>query len=75
MLAPVIQRALSEARNATTSATSSGLPIRFNACIPSAVSRPVSVLGVILDGGGLADSGVSYEDIETVADDGAYRLR
>src|SRR4029077_12969949 len=29
ILAPVIQRALSEAKNATTSATSSGLPIRF----------------------------------------------
>src|SRR5207237_6318157 len=32
ILAPVIQRALSEAKNATTSATSSGLPIRFSAC-------------------------------------------
>src|SRR6476660_1322961 len=43
MLAPVIQRAASDARNATTSATSSGLPIRFNACIPSVISRPASV--------------------------------
>src|SRR3984893_5374687 len=43
ILAPVIQRALSEAKNATTSATSSGLPIRFNACIPSVTSRPTSV--------------------------------
>src|ERR1700683_548117 len=43
MLAPVIQRAASEARNATTSATSSGLPIRFRACIPSATLRPASV--------------------------------
>src|ERR1700761_8927509 len=44
MLAPVIQRAASETTKATTSATSSGLPSRFNACIASAVSRPVSVL-------------------------------
>src|SRR6266702_3686710 len=44
ILAPVIQRALSEAKNATTSATSSGLPIRFRACIPRAASRPASVL-------------------------------
>jgi hypothetical protein len=43
MLAPVIQRAASEAKNATTSATSSGLPIRFNACIPNVTSRPASV--------------------------------
>src|SRR6266478_2271829 len=43
ILAPVIQRAASDARNATTSATSSGLPIRFNACIPSVTSRPASV--------------------------------
>src|SRR5712691_1486580 len=43
ILAPVIQRAASDARNATTSATSSGLPIRFNACISSATSRPASV--------------------------------
>src|SRR5712691_597449 len=35
ILAPVIHRALSEAKNATTSATSSDLPIRFSACIPS----------------------------------------
>src|SRR5919106_2149120 len=39
MLAPVIQRAPSDARNTTTSATSSGLPIRFTACIPSVTSR------------------------------------
>src|ERR1700688_2435835 len=38
ILAPVIQRALSEAKNAITSATSSGLPIRFNASIPSVTS-------------------------------------
>src|SRR6202161_4343349 len=44
MLAPVIQRALSDAKNATTSATSSGLPIRFSACIPRVTSRPASVL-------------------------------
>src|ERR1700721_1445574 len=44
MLAPVIQRAASDARNATTSATSSGLPIRFRACIPSATRRPPAVL-------------------------------
>src|SRR6266446_646064 len=44
ILAPVIQRALSEAKNATTSATSSGLPIRFSACIPRVASRPASVL-------------------------------
>src|ERR1700721_4618220 len=44
ILAPVIQRAAPDARNATTSATSSGLPIRFNACIPSVTSRPASVL-------------------------------
>src|SRR4029077_10649083 len=43
MLAPVIHRAASDARNATTSATSSGLPIRFSACIPSVMSRPASV--------------------------------
>ena len=43
ILAPVIQRAPSDAIKATTSATSSGLPIRFNACIPSAASRPASV--------------------------------
>src|ERR1700734_853396 len=43
MLAPVIQRAPSDAIKATTSATSSGLPIRFNACIPKVTSRPVSV--------------------------------
>src|SRR5713101_3599290 len=43
MLAPVIQRAASDAKNATTSATSSGLPIRFNACIASVTSRPASV--------------------------------
>src|SRR5438128_9800741 len=43
ILAPVIQRALSEAKNATTSATSSGLPIRFSACIPRVASRPASV--------------------------------
>jgi len=43
MLAPVIQRAPSDARNATTSATSSGLPIRFKAYIPSATFRPTSV--------------------------------
>src|ERR1700722_12337463 len=43
ILAPVIQRAASDARNATTSATSSGLPTRFNACIPRAASRPASV--------------------------------
>src|ERR1700722_9714923 len=43
ILAPVIQRALSEAKNATTSATFSGLPIRFNACIPRVASRPASV--------------------------------
>src|SRR5580704_2229556 len=42
-LAPVIQRATSEATKATTSATSSGLPSRFNACIPNAISRPASV--------------------------------
>ena len=30
----VFQRAPSDATNATTSAMSSGLPIRFNACIP-----------------------------------------
>ena len=44
MLAPVIQRAASEARNTTTSATSSGLPILFNAWIPRAICFPVSVL-------------------------------
>src|SRR5436853_6163015 len=44
ILAPVIQRALSEAKNATTSDTSSGLPIRLSACIPRAASRPASVL-------------------------------
>src|SRR5271154_375497 len=43
MLAPVIQRAPSDATKATTSATSSGLPIRFNACIPNVTSRPTSV--------------------------------
>src|SRR5580692_1333729 len=43
ILAPVIQRALSEAKKATTSATSSGSPIRFSACIPRVVSRPASV--------------------------------
>src|SRR5882724_2380643 len=43
ILAPVIQRALSEAKNATTSATSSGLPIRFSTCIPRVASRPASV--------------------------------
>src|SRR5580658_2008165 len=43
MLAPVIQRAPSDATKATTSATSSGLPIRFNACIPNVTSRPASV--------------------------------
>src|SRR5713101_573887 len=43
MLAPVIQRALSEAKNATTSATSSGLPIRFSAWIPRVATRPASV--------------------------------
>src|SRR5438105_11244433 len=40
ILAPVIQRAASDARNATTSATSSGLPIRFNACMASVASPP-----------------------------------
>src|ERR1700676_976472 len=43
ILAPVIQRAASDAKNATTSATSSGLPIRFSACMPSVISRPASV--------------------------------
>src|ERR1700686_1102490 len=43
ILAPVIQRAPSDATKATTSATSSGLPSRFNACIPSVISRPASV--------------------------------
>src|ERR1700678_3029848 len=43
ILAPVIQRAASDATKATTSATSSGLPIRFSACIPSTISRPASV--------------------------------
>src|SRR3984893_8529529 len=43
MLAPVIQRAPSDATKATTSAMSSGLPIRFSACISSATSRPASV--------------------------------
>jgi hypothetical protein len=33
ILAPVTQRAPSEARNAITSATSSGLPILFSACM------------------------------------------
>jgi hypothetical protein len=37
MLAPVIQRAASDVRNATTSATSSGLSTRFKACIPNAI--------------------------------------
>ncbi len=36
----MIQRALSDAMKATTSATSSGLPSRFKACIPSVISRP-----------------------------------
>src|SRR5277367_2582925 len=44
ILAPVIQRAWSVARNAITSATSSGLPMRFSACMPSVISRPASVL-------------------------------
>src|SRR6202030_4008485 len=44
ILAPVIQRALSEAKNTTTSATSSDLPIRFSACILRVASRPASVL-------------------------------
>jgi hypothetical protein len=43
MLAPVIQRAPSDATKVTTSATSSGLPIRFNACIPNVTWRPASV--------------------------------
>ena len=43
MLAPVIQRAPSDTTKATTSATSSGLPSRFNACIPNVTSRPASV--------------------------------
>src|SRR6202166_5454497 len=42
MLAPVIQRAPSDATKATTSAMSSGLPIRLSACISSAGSRPAS---------------------------------
>src|SRR5260370_10328450 len=42
-LAPVIQRAASDATNATTSATSSGLPIRLNACIAIVPSRPASL--------------------------------
>src|SRR5258708_543747 len=43
MLAPVIQRAPLDATKATTSAMSSGLPIRFNACTPNVTSRPASV--------------------------------
>src|SRR5713226_8873903 len=43
MLAPVIQRAPSDATKATTSAMSSGLPIRFSVCIPNVTSRPASV--------------------------------
>lgn len=39
----MIQRVLFEAKNATTSATSSGLPIRWSACIQRAASRPASV--------------------------------
>src|SRR5271156_5350834 len=44
ILAPVIQRAALDAKKVTTSATSSGLPIRFSACIPRMTSRPASVL-------------------------------
>ena len=47
MLAPVIQRASSDARKATTAPISSGLPIRFNACIPKVASRPASVFAKI----------------------------
>src|ERR1700693_2053825 len=43
ILAPVILRDASDARTATTSATSSGLPIRFKACIPRTAFRPASV--------------------------------
>src|SRR5258708_25127601 len=44
MVSPVIQRASSEARKATTGAMSSGCATRFSACMPSATSRPASVL-------------------------------
>src|ERR1700722_1887841 len=43
MLAPVIQRAPSDATKATTSAMSSGLPTRFSACMRRVASRPASV--------------------------------
>src|ERR1700704_3883930 len=41
---PVIQRASSEARKATTGAMSSGWATRFSACMASVTSRPASVL-------------------------------
>src|SRR5207244_8909535 len=43
MLAPVIHRAPSDARNAITSATSDGCPMRLSACIPRVKPRPASV--------------------------------
>ena len=43
IMAPVIQRAASDATKAITSATSEGCPIRLSACISSASSRPASV--------------------------------
>src|ERR1700730_18192261 len=43
-VSPVIQRASSDARKATTGAMSSGWATRFSACMPSVASRPASVL-------------------------------
>jgi hypothetical protein len=44
IVSPVIQRASSEARKATTPPMSSGWARRFRACIPSVKARPASVL-------------------------------
>src|SRR5262249_42029317 len=44
IVAPVIHRARSDAKNATTLATSSGWPRRFRACMSIAFARPPSVL-------------------------------
>jgi hypothetical protein len=47
MVVPVIERAPFEERMATTSAMSSGLPIRFRARMPSAAFRPLFGLGEV----------------------------
>src|SRR5947209_18915713 len=44
MVSPVIHRASSDARKATTSPMSSGCAMRLSACIPRTNSRPASVL-------------------------------